>query len=177
MTSTLGLALLKADRMDWAVQKATELGLTALTPLALSRAAVRLDQERAARKVDRWRRISVEAVKQCRRGRPVDIRPPADLDTFLAGAARADLCLVFHVDSTGDALYSWPERNAGGAPPRSICALIGPEGGFTDDEARKALDAGFRTVRLGPRVLRAETAALAALAVIGFVYGDLADFP
>ena len=172
----LGLALLKSDHMDLVVQKATELGLKTLTPLVTARTEVRLTPERAAKRLERWRRISGESLKQCRRAFPVNIRPLTGFPDFLAQAPPADLRLMLHESASGNPGAGWRDLLNRRNGPRSVLLLVGPEGGFSPDEAEQAKTAGFMPLVLGPRILRSETAAIAALAILGFEWGDLANF-
>jgi 16S rRNA (uracil1498-N3)-methyltransferase len=162
---TLVQALPKSDAMDLIVQKATELGAQAIVPVYTEFSVVKLDAERAERRVEHWRKIAQSACEQCGRHAPPTIReagPLAEaLDTLIADArfaldldARARLADV-------------------GAPARQIAVAIGPEGGFGANDWRRLDAARFARVGLGPRVLRAETAALAVCAVAQSLWGDL----
>ena len=181
---TLVQALAKGDKFDLIVQKATELGVTAIVPLVTERSEVRLSPEQAERKVERWRRISLEAVKQCGRSTLVDIHLPLSVAEFLITArtgytdeepsssrplARSSI-LVFNEHggaSISDALASSP----GSA---SMTVLVGPEGGWAERELAELASIGCVSVNLGPRILRMETAAIVALALIQSLIGDLA---
>lgn len=160
----LGQALAKGERMDLVVQKATELGATALAPLATERSEVRLDAERAAKRVAHWQGVVRAACEQCGRDRLPEVRAPQDLDAFLAGAPAGALRLV--LAPGGRALRELPRPGAAG-----VVLLVGPEGGLSDAEVARAEAAGFVRAGLGPRVLRTETAALAALAAAQAVWG------
>lgn len=170
---TLGLALLKSDRMDLVVQKGTELGLKTLTPIRADRCAVRLSPDRAAKRLERWRRIAGEAVKQCRRGEPVRISPLTQLPDFLSASSEAELKVMLYEGAAGVETRGWRALLSTKPRPRSVAALIGPEGGFTGEEVTLARKTGFEILGLGPRILRSETAALALMAVLGFELGDL----
>lgn len=172
---TLGLVVLRPEKMDLVVQKSTELGLKRLVPLRSLHGAVRLDDKQAGQKAVRWRRISLEALKQCGRARPVEIEPVTGLADFLAASSTAALKLLLDPDRTGRA-SGLKARLGSSRPDSAVRALVGPEGGFSDEETRLAQEAGFEPVSLGPRVLRAETAALALLAVLQYEAGDLAGF-
>jgi 16S rRNA (uracil1498-N3)-methyltransferase len=167
---TLGIGLLKGENMDLLVQKGTELGLTRLIPLNLTRSEVRLSPDRAARKVERWRKISVQSLKQCRRAKPLEILGVMDLNRFLDQTGPAELRIMLYEEKRGDR-GKWKDlldRPALG----TAAVLIGPEGGFTREEVELASGRGFEVMGLGPRVLRSETAALALLAILGFELGD-----
>jgi 16S rRNA (uracil1498-N3)-methyltransferase len=168
---TLAQALARGERMDWVIQKATELGASAIVPLVTERTEVKLDEERAARRMAHWRGVAISACEQCGRARLPRLDPPQVLHAWLAsqvgperdGTAR----LVLHPDG-GRSL------GAGvGDRPRVVLA-VGPEGGFSDRDLAQFDLASFEPVRLGPRVLRTETAGPAALAVLGALRGDLA---
>jgi len=170
---TLGLALLKADRMDLVVQKGTELGLKTLTPVRAARCAVQLSPDRAAKRLERWRRVAGEAVKQCRRGEPVQVNPLTELPGFLSASAGAELKVMLYEGAAGGEAGDWRALLNITPRPRSVTALIGPEGGFTEAEVTLARKTGFDILGLGPRILRSETAALALMAILGFELGDL----
>lgn len=160
---TLVCALLKGDKMDMAVQKATELGVTCIAPVTSERSVVRLDAGRAQSRITRWRKIAKEACRQCGRTELPTILPVASFADALRQAP-AGLRLLFIAGPTATPLrHHIPER-----PPDSVVVCVGPEGGFTDDEVALAQAAGFAKASLGPRVLRAETAVIAALAVVGY---------
>ena len=167
---TLLVGLLKHDKMDWVVQKATELGVAEIVPVACARAVVRLEGERAASRAQRWQKIASEATRQCGGAR---VPVVAEVQPFAAAlATTAELRLLFWEDARAAAGARAALRGAPGAG--SVAALIGPEGGFSEDEAASAVAAGWQAVGLGPRILRAETAALAALTVLAWEVGDLA---
>ena len=158
------------ERMDWLVEKATELGMASLTPLATERSMVRLHGERAAKKQAHWQAVAVAACEQCGRNRVPHIHPLASLAQALAPASApavatgvAPLRLVLSL-----APGSVPLRSllAQAAPEAALQFLSGPEGGLSAQEEQQALAQGFVPVSLGPRVLRAETAPLAALAAL-----------
>jgi len=147
----LALAALHTAAFDWAVEKATELGATAIVPVL----AGRVQGGRHEARTDRWERIAAAAVAQCGRTRPPRVARPLRLAAFLAEAAGARL--VAEADAAP------PRRLEPGAD--GITVLIGPEGGFTAEESAAIRGAGFVGLSLGPRTLRAETAAVAALAL------------
>jgi 16S rRNA (uracil1498-N3)-methyltransferase len=160
----LGLAVSRGERMDWAVQKATELGVSELTPLFSERTEVRLSGERAEKKRGHWRQIAISACEQCGRNRVPGIHPLQGLDDWLL-AARGDLKLVLH--------HRCNESPAIDPRPRSLSLLVGPEGGLSGEEIGRAEAAGFQSLALGPRVLRTETAPLAAIAILQARWGDM----
>lgn len=161
----LGIAVSKGERMDWVIQKATELGVSHITPLQSERVEVRLHGEREEKKVAHWRAITIAACEQCQRNCIPVVDTVQPLSKWLA-ETQADAKLVLHHRST-DALAD------GATKPRSVALLIGPEGGLSELEIALAERNGFQSLRLGPRVLRTETAPLAALSVLQFMWGDL----
>ena len=172
----IGLGLLKSDRMEWVVQKISELGVTALAPLSTERSMVRLDGKRAEAKVARWREIARQAVKQCRRGKPPEIMPIMDMAEFVAQTGNFDSKVILYEESRSNPDSSWFSLVRTEKPPRSVAVLIGPEGGFSAEEVKKARDSGFIPLGFGPRIMRSETAVVAFAAVVGFELGDLSDF-
>ena len=162
---TLAQAVIAADMMDFVVRKAVELGVAAIVPLLCERSQA-APAERLARRVAHWRQIAVAACEQCGRNRLPDVRPAA---TFAAFVATLDVpsAPVAILDAAADVSLV---RAAATRAPRALA--IGPEGGFTDAELRDAEARGATRVHVGPRVLRAETAALAALATLNAVAGD-----
>jgi 16S rRNA (uracil1498-N3)-methyltransferase len=156
----------RAERMDLVVQKATELGVAAIAPVVTVRSVVKLDRDGRARKLAHWRGIAIAACEQCGRAQVPAIAEPRTFAEFLAAPAPAGARLLL----SPDAHLSLATTARGES---RIEILAGPEGGLADDERRAAMDAGFRACRLGPRVLRSETAAIAAIAVLQAVAGDL----
>jgi 16S rRNA (uracil1498-N3)-methyltransferase len=166
----LACALTRGAKLDLVVQKATELGASAVQPVLTRRAVPRVDDAGESR-VGRWRRIAVEAAEQCGRGDLLAIHPVEPLDRFIARPFPGALRLCFHEGAARGAAGVASVRDVLArelTPGRPVVALLGPEGGFDADEAAAAREAGFVWVGLGPRVLRAETAALAALAVLAY---------
>ena len=165
---TLAQALTKGEKFDLIVQKATELGVRAIAPLITENADVRLNDERAEKRTERWRRIALEALKQSRGRRLVEIGQPAALDDFIA-SSNAWLLLVF--SERGGMTVSEALSNVDHI--RQVVALVGPEGGWSDDELERLRSRGAVFVTLGPRILRTETAALVAVTLIQHRLGDL----
>ncbi|MEM1189175.1 MAG: 16S rRNA (uracil(1498)-N(3))-methyltransferase [Pseudomonadota bacterium] len=169
---TLAISLSRGDRMDTIVQKATELGVAEIWPLISGRTGVRLDASRLERKQQHWRKIAISACEQCGRNQLPGIRAPASLDDVLRRSRNAaDLRLILHPGFDGEPAQPRMPTTAG-----SLLLLVGPEGGFGDAEVGTAREAGFDTLRLGPRVLRTETAPLAAIAVAQARWGDFSEF-
>lgn len=163
----LGQALSSGERMDYTVQKAIELGVGAIYPLAASRSVVQLDAERAGKRVAHWQSVVIAACEQCGRNRVPAVAPVTALEAWLAqrGVQAAALRVLLSPQAQ-TRLRDLPR------PEGSVVLLAGPEGGFTREEETLALAGGFTPVRLGPRVLRTETAAIAALAAMQALWGD-----
>lgn len=167
---TLVVALLKGEKFDLVIQKATELGVTTLVPLTSARADVRIrEPQDAARKVERWQRIALEAAKQCGRARLMQVSAPVNLDEVFGAIADAQLKIMFS-ERDGESLESALETES---EINSIVAMIGSEGGWADDEIEAARTKGWQVVTLGGRTLRAETAAIAVVALLQHRFGDL----
>lgn len=161
---TLAQGLSSSDRMDFAMQKATELGVRAIRPLATERSVVRLSGERADRRLAHWRNVVAAACEQCGRNRLPEVHPVATLGEFLSGTHAGAQRLLLAPSGT--------VRLRELAPADRVIVLIGPEGGLSEDEQGRVLRAGFTAVRIGPRVLRTETAPLAAIAALQAMWGD-----
>jgi len=166
LSLTLMQGVARGERMDLVVQKATELGVARLVPVLAERSVVRLDRRQAERRLEHWRAVAAAACEQSGRSRLPVIEAPAGLADALALARDAD-CRITLSPGAAVPLVSLAAGTA------SAVLLIGPEGGLTDAEVGRAEAAGFEARSLGPRILRTETAALAALAVLQSVGGDL----
>ncbi|WP_434772719.1 16S rRNA (uracil(1498)-N(3))-methyltransferase [Pseudomonas entomophila] len=158
----LGQGLSRGERMDWAIQKATELGAQEITPIVSERCEVRLKDERADKRMAHWRQVAISACEQCGRSTLPVIHPPMPLAEWIA-STDADLKLVLHPVAEPLTTHERPAR---------LAFLIGPEGGLSEAEVEQAKGKGFHAARLGPRVLRTETAPVAALAVAQQLWGD-----
>ena len=165
---TLLQALPKSDAMDLIVQKAAELGARALVPVHTEFSVVKLDAERSERRLEHWRRIAQSACEQCGRHQPPRIEPPAPLAAALAALPGAGS--RFALDPSAEQALG--EQTL---PARELVVAIGPEGGFGAADWRRLDAAQFTRVALGPRILRAETAALAVCAIAQSRWGDLAE--
>jgi 16S rRNA (uracil1498-N3)-methyltransferase len=164
---TLVQAISRSERMDWTLQKATELGVRVIVPVLSARSVVRLDERQAEKKTRHWQAIVAAACEQCGRSVVPEVRAPLDLGRYLASSTREGQRFV--LSPTGPA--SLAGLNSVGT---RVELLIGPEGGLEDAELDRAATAGFAPVRLGPRVLRTETAGIVALTVLQSLWGDLA---
>ncbi|SIQ65972.1 16S rRNA (uracil(1498)-N(3))-methyltransferase [Aquipseudomonas alcaligenes] len=158
----LGQGLSRGERMDWAIQKATELGVGEITPIVSERCEVRLKDERADKRLAHWRQVAISACEQCGRSVLPVIHAPVSLGEWQA-SVQAELKLVLHPIAA-------PLESH--ARPQSLAFLIGPEGGLSETEVEQAKAVGFHAARLGPRVLRTETAPVVALAVAQQLWGD-----
>lgn len=167
---TLLQALPKGEAMDLIVQKATELGVRTIVPVATDFSVVRLADERAARRMEHWSRIAQSACEQCGRHRPTEIRPVASLAACLEALPESAVKLA--LDTGADAAFM-PDGAPAPTPGTEVFLLVGPEGGFSDADLARIDAAGFAALRLGPRTLRAETAAIVASALLQHVWGDL----
>jgi 16S rRNA (uracil1498-N3)-methyltransferase len=166
LSLTLAQGVSRGERMDWVVQKATELGVTRIIPVLTERTMVKLDARQSERKLAHWHGIAVAACEQSGRDRIPDIAAPLALPQLLRDLDPQATRLLLSPTGT-------QRVNDLQAPESGIVVLIGPEGGLAQTEQRAALAAGFLAVRLGPRVLRTETAAVAALTLLQHRFGDL----
>jgi len=158
----IGLGLSRGERMDYAIQKATELGVTQITPLFTEFSEVRLDSDRADKRTAHWQKVAISASEQSGRCTVPEIINPMPLKEWISQVPRGQ---GFTLDHSGTAGFI-------GDRPTVVFLLIGPEGGTSDDEKQLAADAGFALVRLGPRVLRTETVPVVALTALQLRWGD-----
>ena len=170
---TLVQGLPKASKMDYIIQKTTELGISRIIPCTLSRCVVKLENRKAEeKKVDRWRKISEEAAKQSGRGMIPEVSMPKNLDEVIKELSDFDIVFVPYEcedkNNIKDVLTSCQS-------PKKVGFIIGPEGGFDISEIEKIRNAGIKTVTLGKRILRTETAGEAVLAMIMYEIGDIND--
>jgi 16S rRNA (uracil1498-N3)-methyltransferase len=164
---TLAQGLPEGSKMDWIIEKAVELGVAALQPLAARRSVVRLSGERAEKRQAHWQGVIVAASEQCGRNRLAQLAPLADFERFIA-MPQPQPRILFSPRAT-QSLAEW----ARAAGPQAVTLLVGPEGGFSEEEEQAAIDGGALALSLGPRVLRTETAGLAALAALAALWGGL----
>ncbi|HVK56125.1 MAG TPA: 16S rRNA (uracil(1498)-N(3))-methyltransferase [Burkholderiales bacterium] len=160
----LAQGLASGDKMDTIIQKAVELGVARIQPLATRKSIVKLTDERAARRAEHWRQVVISACEQCGRNRVPEVLPVEEIGNWVGREISGSRLVL--APGASRRLAEFPDPN------KEITLLVGPEGGLTDDEVKLALDAGYSPVRLGPRVLRTETAGLAALAAIQALWGD-----
>jgi 16S rRNA (uracil1498-N3)-methyltransferase len=163
---TLVQAVSRGEKMDWTLQKATELGVRTIVPVLSARSVVRLDEEQAERKWRHWQAVVAGACEQCGRSRLPELRPPQPLPSYISAAPPSGRRFVLSPQGTASlASLATVETD--------VALLIGPEGGLDDAEIELARRSGYEPVRLGPRVLRTETAGIVALAVLQARWGDL----
>lgn len=163
LNTHLAIGISKGERFDLVLQKATELGVTEITPLFTERTEVKLDQERQEKIQRRWQNILINACEQSQRNRLPKLNSPIELSSlFSRENSEKKLILHHHSEKPLD-------KNKA---PKSVCLLVGPEGGFSDIEFKLATQQGFVALALGPRVLRTETAPLAAISIVQLLWGD-----
>ena len=160
----------KADKLDFITQKLTELGAAALCPVKMDRCVVRLDDRDGVKRQERLSRIAAEAAKQCRRGRPLEVSPPVDWRAAIERMRAHDLLLLPWEEASGrrmkDVRATYPDAV-------NIGIVIGSEGGISPEEVSALEAVGAQTITLGPRILRTETASIAAAAMAMALWGDL----
>lgn len=161
----LAQAISKGERMELVMQKAVELGVASITPIITERCVVKLDKERMTKKLLQWQAIVIAACEQSGRNTVPIVHPSVTLEHYV-GEAQAQLKLILHPGED----KNWKDYPIG---PSAIALLIGPEGGLSDNEVQFARKHGFQSLSLGPRILRTETAAIAALSLLQAVGGDL----
>jgi 16S rRNA (uracil1498-N3)-methyltransferase len=165
---TLAQGLPEGSKMDWIVEKAVELGASAIVPLAAQRSVVRLSGERADKRLAHWQGVVVSASEQCGRNRLADVAPVQDFQRWLGQGADGGTRILLSPRADAS-LAQWVRAT----PARDVTVLVGPEGGFTDQEEDAARAAGALALSRGPRVLRTETAGLAALAILAAGWGGI----
>ncbi len=166
---TLYQGIPKSDKMDYIIQKCTELGIRKIVPVLTERTVVKLSADNSGPKITRWRRIAAEAAKQCQRGRIPDIAEPCGFAVSVEQASREGMAIIPYENEKSTGIKSIVDRYRDGG----ISILIGPEGGFSEREIGFAVESGIIPVTLGPRILRTETAGVAALTVLMYEFGDL----
>ncbi|MFZ7126286.1 MAG: RsmE family RNA methyltransferase [Desulfobacterales bacterium] len=169
-------ALLKDKKMDGLVRQLTELGVVSWIPFVSDRSVPRPDEGRMEHRIERWRKIAREAVKQCRRPAPPLIREVLDWEGLFTEAANWDVRILFW-ERSSTLLDSRSDPAGQKAPRLRILLILGPEGGFSDAEADRANRRGWMSASLGPRILRAETAAVSACALAQYLFGDMGPRP
>lgn len=166
LRTVLAQAMASSEKMDWVIQKATELGATEIQPLDTERSVARLTAERAAKRMEHWRQVAISACEQCGRNVLPEIHAPLDIMAWLRQVQGAPETKFILLPQGAASLHAQPRPQAG------VVLLIGAEGGFTAAESETAIHCGFAPVRMGARVLRTETAAVAGLAALQTLWGD-----
>ena len=164
----LGLCLSKGDRFDWAIQKATEMGVGAIAPLHSERVDFNIPSDRVEKRVAHWQQIAISACEQCGRVKVPSITPPQSLAVWVENVSAEQKWVLHCTEDTGVSASAVTQ-----GAPRDAALLIGPEGGLTDREFAAASAVGFQLLQLGPRVLRTETAPAAALSVLSVFWGEM----
>ncbi|HCI54197.1 MAG TPA: 16S rRNA (uracil(1498)-N(3))-methyltransferase [Gallionella sp.] len=162
----LAQALCSSEKMDWVIQKATELGAAEIQPLATERSVARLSAERAAKRTEHWQQVAISACEQCGRNVLPVIHPPMEIGAWLQYMVESKMDKYILLPQGAKSLQEQEK------PQTGAVLLIGAEGGFTQTESDSALRCGFTPARLGARVMRTETAAVAGLAVLQTLWGD-----
>ncbi|MEX0804903.1 MAG: 16S rRNA (uracil(1498)-N(3))-methyltransferase [Candidatus Binatia bacterium] len=167
---TLALGLTKGEKMDFVIEKATELGVQTIAPFVSTYTVPKLNEKKVAQRAERWHKIALSAAKQCGRVHVPEIIALTDFGDLVEQSLPGDLRLLFWEQESrqGLAELQQNEKDVG-----AVVLMIGPEGGFSRQEADLAMEHGFKSVRLGRRILRAETAAVAALCAVQLLWGDL----
>ena len=160
----LGQVLGKGDHMDYALQKAVELGVSEITPLLSQRCEVKLSSQRMHKKLEQWRNLLISACEQCGMNIVPTIHPPMTLLRW-AESAEAERKWILHTEDL-------PSNPFSADAPESLCFAVGPEGGFSEEEVEQAKDYGFDCITLGPRVWRTETAPIVLLSLVQLSWGD-----
>jgi 16S rRNA (uracil1498-N3)-methyltransferase len=159
----LAIGVSRGERMDWVLQKATELGVTKITPLITERSEVKLGGERTDKKMQHWQQILISACEQCQRNLLPELSAPMLLNEWVAGCKAELKYVLHHRDNQGVAQAK---------APTSVALLIGPEGGLSESEITQAIAQQFLPLTLGPRVLRTETAPVVAISLVQYLWGD-----
>ena len=161
----LGQVMSRGDRMDYAIQKSTELGVNEITPLMSERCELKLKAERENKRLEHWQQVAISAAEQCGRASVPVIHPVCSLDEWLRRQGTQGLSLVFHHRDTQNLTQIQ-------TAPSHVNLLIGPEGGLSADEIARARQANFLACTFGPRVMRTETAPVACLSILQWLWGD-----
>ena len=167
LTLVFGIGIARGDRMDWAIQKAVELGVYSITPLLKARTVVQVKDDKKQQRTEHWQKIMIHAAEQCQRTMVPELTEIVALEHWV----QRQTGLKLFLDP-----YAQLSLNDVQPIDNKVSLLSGPEGGFTQNERDLAKAAGFIPIRLGPRVLRSETAALAAISAVQMLWGDFAVF-
>lgn len=165
LSITLGQVIAKGDKMDFVIQKATELGVDCIYPLRSERCDVRLDSKREEKRLQHWKNIAISACEQSGRDWLPEIHPISEFNSFCESATQASKFIMHPMDVNSKDAASQNSKST------DIALLVGPEGGFSKQEITRAIKSEFIGIRLGSNILRTETAALAAISALQFKYG------
>ena len=165
---TISQGIVKGDKFDLVVQKATECGASVFIPVAMKRSVAKIDGPSANKKVKRWQRIALEAARQAHRQVVPSVKMPVDIRDLISMASEYDVCLFAYEECGMDGQSALADVIRKFKPDMQVLVLIGPEGGIDQSEARLLVEAGFRSVGLGPRTLRAETAPIYVMSAISY---------
>lgn len=166
---TLIQSLSSNEKMDWIIQKTTELGIFSIQPILSERSIIKLNQNRIEKKLSHWQQVAISSCEQCYRAKIPIIHKPQTFMHFLNQEnkfSKNTLKLILSPNANKGTI-ELPSN-----PPEEILILVGPEGGFSDKEIQKASDVGFYPIKLGPRILRTETAPVSILSILQYKYGD-----
>lgn len=166
---TLYQALPKLDKMDTIIQKCTELGITKIVPYISEFTVITIDEKKSDKKTERWRKIALEACKQCGRSVIPDVTPIHSFEDMLSEQQHYDIG-IFAYEKENSSVKKLLKENS---ESKRISIIIGPEGGFSKEEARKIVEYGAKSVGLGPRILRTETAGMVVLCIIMYELGGM----
>lgn len=171
---TIAQGLLRAGKMDGVVRQVTELGVHALIPLIAERSVPKPKSERWAEKERRWKTIACESLKQCGRSQVPRLEPPIPFEALVRRSQAYHHKIIFH---DGDPISPGTTKAGGVRDGPEVLALVGPEGGFAPNEVEMAVVSGFQRASLGPRILKADTAVVAACTILQYVFGDIGNAP
>lgn len=160
----LAIGLSKGDRFDWVLQKATELGVSSIVPLKTERSEIKLQDDRLEKKLASWQGVIVAACEQCQRNILPQLSPPQSFEDYIQQCEKQHKFVLHHRSDKSLAEH---------AQPTSVSVCIGPEGGLSDTEIALAIQNDFAPLTLGPRVMRTETAPIAALSILQYLWGDI----
>ncbi len=173
LTVIMGQGLIKGDKMDSVIQKATEMGVSTVIPFVTSRSVAPFDRDRMAKRVNRWQRIAVESSKQCGRVIPLGVESVESFESLIRRAFDGAKRIILW-ERGSRSLKSLFQGTDGNRPvPKRVFFLVGPEGGFSEEELRRAEEAHFIPVGLGSRILRADTVGLSFVSILQYEWGDL----
>lgn len=161
----LGQVMSRGDRMDYAIQKSTEMGVNEITPLMSERCELKLKSDRENKRLAHWQQVAISAAEQCGRATVPKVHPVSTLEDWLSQHGDTGLSLVFHHRDTQNLSQIQ-------TAPKHVNLLIGPEGGLSQTEIEQAKQANFKACTFGPRVMRTETAPVACLSVLQWLWGD-----